>query len=176
MHHSYKFQPSTLPAKVEGQGAYAYRGEYNETSILSENTLTYNKDFDKRHHFDAMVGFTAQTWESNNMTTGGNGYLLDPLLWNNMGAIPDKENLSVGTSNTRKVRMSGLFPCQLQLSSEILSDFHGARRWLFQLRVRSQMGLLPFGSVQMECSQRTVYKIRFVDQRDGAPLECGTDG
>lgn len=53
MHHSYKFQPSTLPAKVEGQGAYAYRGEYNETSILSENTLTYNKDFDKRHHFDA---------------------------------------------------------------------------------------------------------------------------
>ena len=109
VHHSYKFQPSTLPAKVEGQGAYAYRGEYNETSILSENTLTYNKDFDKRHHFDAMVGFTAQTWESNNMTTGGNGYLLDPLLWNNMGAIPDKENLSVGTSNTRKVRMSGLF-------------------------------------------------------------------
>ena len=109
VHHSYKFQPSTLPAKVEGQGAYAYRGEYNETSILSENTLTYNKDFNKRHHFDAMVGFTAQTWESNNMTMGGNGYLLDPLLWNNMGAIPDKENLSVGTSNTRKVRMSGLF-------------------------------------------------------------------
>lgn len=150
MHHSYKFQPSTLPAKVEGQGAYAYRGEYNETSILSENTLTYNKDFNKRHHFDAMVGFTAQTWESNNMTMGGNGYLLDPLLWNNMGAIPDKENLSGRYVQYTEGTLVRTVPSQLQLPPEILSDFHGARRRLFQLRVRPQMGLLPLGSVQVE--------------------------
>ena len=123
-----------------------------------------------------MVGFTAQTWESNNMTTGGNGYLLDPLLWNNMGAIPDKENLSVGTSNTRKVRMSGLFRANYNYRQKYYLTFTARADGSSNFASDHKWGFFPSGSVQMECSQRTVYKIRFVDQRDGAPLECGTDG
>lgn len=104
--HDYRFEPSTLPAKTEEEGGLAYRGESRDESLLSETTASYNRTFNSLHHFDGILGFTAQTWVTNSMSLQGTGYLSDAILWNNMGAIPDKENLTVSSGNSSRTKMS----------------------------------------------------------------------
>jgi len=102
----YRHQPSTLPAKNEGEGAYNSRSELNSVTYFSENTVTYNKTIEEKHKFDVMVGYTARAFNSENMSISGNGYQVDGLIWNNMGAIEDKENLSVSSYKEKNTQMS----------------------------------------------------------------------
>ena len=39
--HTYRYYPSTLPAKVEGEGGEAYRAEYDDHNLLTDNTQSY---------------------------------------------------------------------------------------------------------------------------------------
>ena len=102
------FKPGTLPARKENEGADASREEYDSRNLLSETTASYAFDNKSGHKFDILAGFTAQDWMSHNLYVSGSGYTLDELTWNNMGAIPDKQNLSVSSNETKKVKMSVL--------------------------------------------------------------------
>ncbi len=39
---TFRYYPSTLPRKVEGEGGEAYRADWSEYTLSSENTLTFN--------------------------------------------------------------------------------------------------------------------------------------
>lgn len=106
--HTYQFQPSTLPAKVDGEGAFAYRSEGSQVSYNMESTLTATKDWGKKYHLDATVGLTYYNYGTNEFSLYGSGYLIDASLWNNMGAIPDKELYSGATSYLNKTTASAL--------------------------------------------------------------------
>lgn len=106
--HSNRYYPSTLPAKTEGEGGEAYRAEYNQTRLSTENTLTFDTDIKGGHHIDVMGGFTAYKERSNNFTLTGKGYMDDAVGWNNMNAVPDKNTYSATTSTQSKTKMSVL--------------------------------------------------------------------
>lgn len=106
--HTYRYYPSTLPRKTEGEGGQAYRAEYDEYSLSSENTLSYLLDTKSGHHIDVVGGFTAYKYKSNNFTLDGKGYMDDDVMWNNMNAVIDKETYTAGTSTSSKTKMSFL--------------------------------------------------------------------
>ena len=107
--HDYRFYPSTRPtAAAINQGAQAYRGEVDEVSLTNENTLTYRRTFRRLHSVNMMVGFTVNKYVNHNFGLTGTGYLSDDIKWNNMTAIPDKNNLSPSTSLNERTRNSVL--------------------------------------------------------------------
>lgn len=106
-HGSY-YEPGYLPAKKEGEGGYASRDEYDDTSFLNENTIYYERRPQSGHNFDVLAGYTAQVKYDNNLSITGRGYTLDELTWNNMAAVPDKQNTSISTNHTDWTKMSVL--------------------------------------------------------------------
>lgn len=104
--HAYRYYPSTLPAKVEGEGGEAYRAEYDDQNLLTENTLSYLKSFDSGHTIDGLLGFTGQRISSNDISLTGKGYMDDHVTWNNMNAVQDKETYSASSGTNKRTKMS----------------------------------------------------------------------
>ncbi|MGL4293343.1 MAG: SusC/RagA family TonB-linked outer membrane protein, partial [Bacteroidales bacterium] len=146
--NSYQYQPGTLPAKAADEGGYAYRAEYNEQSLLSENTVSYVNNFKSGHNLDALVGFTAQNWKTNNMTLSGRGYFLDDNMWNNMGAIPDKNNYSASTSRTEKLKMSFLARFNYNYNQRYYVTLTGRYDGASNFAANHKWGFFPSGALK----------------------------
>ena len=85
------------------------RDQYNlqnrfRTRLISDNTLSYNKDFEK-HEFDVLAGITIQQRKSEESQVTGNGYSND-LLKNLMGATAIAEYVETN-SELRKLGFFG---------------------------------------------------------------------
>ncbi|RPE08806.1 SusC/RagA family TonB-linked outer membrane protein [Chitinophaga lutea] len=104
-----QFTPSTMPSRVNANsGAYAYKSSYAENNLLNENTITYKRSWNKRHNFDAMYGFTVQRRKYDNLTASGSGYFVDDIETNDLGALPSKETVTLGSSLETLGRLSHL--------------------------------------------------------------------
>ncbi len=106
--HIFRYYPSTLPKKNEGEGGEAYRSEYEENSFSSENTISWKFESKSGHNLDLLGGFTAYVYNSNTLALSGSGYMDDEVQWNNMNAVLDKETYSASTSMTKKTKLSYL--------------------------------------------------------------------
>lgn len=104
--HDYRFWPSYLPRRVEGEGSDAYRYEGNAIKWTTENTVTYGKKFRGDHKFDALLGYSASSNEMNYFSLKAEGLLTDDLTWNNMAGITSKENYTASTSSEKVVKLS----------------------------------------------------------------------
>ncbi len=104
----FRYYPSTLPRKSEGEGGEAYRADWKEWTLSSENTLTWKLETKSGHNLDIMGGFTGYKYHSDNFTLEGKGFLDDNVKWNNMNAVPDKLTYTAGTSTSNKTKMSAL--------------------------------------------------------------------
>ena len=104
--HDYRFWPSYLPRRVEGEGSDAYRYEGNAVKWTTENTITYGKKFRGGHNFDALLGYSASSNVMNYFSLKAEGLLTDDLTWNNMAGITSKENYTASTSSEKVVKQS----------------------------------------------------------------------
>ncbi len=104
--HVFRFYPSTLPTRNEGDGGEVFRSEYETRTISTDNTITYKHDFSGGHHFDIMGGFLASHRLYNDIDYGAKGYLVDDLKWNNLSGLQDKETIAPHSWNTTLVKMS----------------------------------------------------------------------
>jgi len=106
--HVFKYSPSTLPARYDGQGGLVNRTEYNAIQLMSENTLTWTKKFGKGHNFEGMAGFSASSKDVDQMIIAADGILDDNLKWNNLNAVSTKEGYT-NNSNTEKIVRESLY-------------------------------------------------------------------
>lgn len=106
--NTYRYSPGNLPGNSQEVGGSATREEWHDMRLSNENTISYNYKSESGHAFDILAGFTVESYFGNNFYLFGRGYTLDELTWNNMGAIPDKQNISLSTSRTEKNNMSVL--------------------------------------------------------------------
>lgn len=138
--HSYLYYPGTLPAKTENEGGYAYRVEYDDNSMSSETTLSY--EFEKNgHKLTPLLGFSAYRFDSNNFSLSGSGYMDDAVMWNNMNAVLDKETYSAGSSYSKTTKMSGFARLDYNYGSKYYitltgrfdgaSNFAANNKWAF---------------------------------------------
>ena len=104
---AFYYSPASMPlAKVRNTGGTASRTTDDRTSLLSETTLTWKKNFKKSHNLEIMGGFTAGKKTTSYKYTKGVGYLDDNVGPLNMGAIMDKRNFTEKSSLSEITRMS----------------------------------------------------------------------
>ncbi|MGM9753821.1 MAG: SusC/RagA family TonB-linked outer membrane protein [Candidatus Cryptobacteroides sp.] len=104
--HDYSFWPSTLPKKVEGEGADAYRYEGDSETFSTENTLTWNAKFAAAHNLEVLAGFSASKDNRNYLSIKAEGLVDDSLKWNNLASVGSKENLTPYSYNEGQVKES----------------------------------------------------------------------
>ncbi len=137
-----QYTPSTMPTRViANSGGSAYKSSYAENNLLNENTITYKHTFNRHHIFDAMYGFTVQKRKYNNMTMSGQGYFIDDIENNDMGALPSKENVGLSSSLETQGRMShlarvnynyrGRYYLTATMRRDGASNFSADNKWAF---------------------------------------------
>lgn len=162
--HTFRFEPSTLPAKAPNEGALAYRGEYSEYNLMSQNTLNYTKNFDK-HHIDFTLGFIGQKVWSDNLTLQGDGYQSDAILWNNMNAIPDKENYTATSNNNNKTSMSFLARANYHFKNRYYITVTGRRDGASNFAANNKWAFFPSGALKWTVSEESFMKnIKWIDE------------
>lgn len=162
--HTFRFEPSTLPAKAANEGALAYRGEFTEHNLMSQNTLNYLKKFD-RHHIDFTLGFIGQKISSDNLTLQGDGYQSDAILWNNMNAIPDKENYTASSSNNNKTTMSYLARANYHFNNKYYITVTGRRDGASNFANNNKWAFFPSAALKWNISEENFIKeINWIDE------------
>lgn len=102
----FRYYQSTLPAKKGREGGDAYQESLPEYHHTFEASLNVNKDFKNGHHLDAVAGFTGFIIDYTRMSVSGKGYMVDSMLWNDLGAVQDKETYSIESYARYKVTES----------------------------------------------------------------------
>ncbi|MBL7734047.1 MAG: TonB-dependent receptor [Chitinophagaceae bacterium] len=92
-------------------------GQY--TSILNENTLTYDKSFNEKHHLTAVAGFTYQDFVSKTLGGSGSGFLSDVTETYGLGgaAVPGIPS----SSYSKSVLLSSLARVNYVFDNRILA-------------------------------------------------------
>lgn len=85
----------------------AYKSKANYYSLINENILTYDKQFNKNHSLNIMGGVTFQRYEYNDLTGSGTGFLRDVYETNNLGAASNPGTPASGYSDYRMVSFLG---------------------------------------------------------------------
>ena len=99
------YNPSTLPNREDGLGGYAYKQDYMEEKLSWDNTVNYSKTI-QNHSVSAMIGSAFYDYGEQALSVSGQGYLVDEAKWNNLGAVQDKNTLSVSSSEIKKRTLS----------------------------------------------------------------------
>ncbi|WP_256012207.1 SusC/RagA family TonB-linked outer membrane protein [Desertivirga xinjiangensis] len=155
---TFRYEPGTLPAKSVNEGGTAYRGEFNESNLMSQTTLAWLKDWNRTHHVDMTAGFIAQKRGSDNLTLQGEGYQSDDVTWNNMNAIPDKENYSASSSNTEKVAMSFLARANYNYKSKYYLTVTGRRDGASNFAANQKWAFFPSAALKWSISNENFMK------------------
>ena len=84
----YNYIPKTIYEGTLTNGQ-AGLGTLNSATWLNENTLTYSKEINKKHYFDALLGFTQQENKQEIVRTGSSNFVSDDLTYNSLqsGAV-----------------------------------------------------------------------------------------
>ena len=85
----------------------AYKSKANYYSLINENILTYDKQFNKNNSLNIMGGVTFQRYEYNDLTGSGTGFLRDVYETNNLGAASNPGTPASGYSDYRMVSFLG---------------------------------------------------------------------
>ena len=101
----FKYLPSTLSGRYEGQGGQAWRQEYRSMQLLTENTVTAKKKFGS-HYVDGMIGFSASRMTTDDMQVTADGIIDDNFLWHNLNAVSSKEGYNITSSSYDIIRES----------------------------------------------------------------------
>lgn len=144
----YRYYPSTLPKKTEGQGGDAYRESLNEIKLTTENTLTFDRTWSKTHHVDAVAGFTGYHYRVNSFSLSGSGYLNDSVLWNNMNAVVDKETYSASTNTTQINKLSGYARLNYNYKSRYYITMTGRADGSSNFAANKKWGFFPSGALK----------------------------
>src|SRR5690606_32213332 len=163
--HTCRYEPGTLPVKAENEGGLAYRGEFTENNLMSQTTLNYLKRWEDKHHLDFTLGFIGQKVWSDNLTLQGDGYQSDAILWNNMNAIPDKENYTATSNNNNKTSMSFLARANYHFKNRYYITVTGRRDGASNFAANNKWAFFPSGALKWTVSEESFMKnIKWIDE------------
>ena len=163
--HDYRFYPSTLPTKNEGDGAEAYRAESDTRQLSSDNTVTYKFNSCEGHSFDMMAGFLGSVKTSNLFSLNGKGFLVDDLTWNNMNGIKDKENYKADSYNTKIVKTSVISRINYNYKQRYYLTLTGRADGSSNFAVNHKWAFFPSAAIKWTISNEPWMKyVRAVDE------------
>ena len=163
--HGRYYEPGYLPAKKENEGGYAKRDEYDDTSFSSENTVYYELRPKSGHNFDVLGGYTAQIKYDNNLSITGRGYTLDELTWNNMAAVPDKQNTSISTNRTDWTKMSVFGRLNYNYKERYYVTFTARYDGASNFAANKKWGFFPSAALRWNiANEKFLQKAKWIDE------------
>ena len=163
--HGRYYEPGYLPAKKENEGGYASRDEYDDTSFSSENTVYYELRPKSGHNFDVLGGYTAQVKYDNNLSITGRGYTLDELTWNNMAAVPDKQNTSISTNHTDWTKMSVFGRLNYNYKERYYVTFTARYDGASNFAANKKWGFFPSAALRWNvANEKFLQKAKWIDE------------
>ena len=162
--HVFKFSPSTLPARYEGQGGLANRTEYNSDQLMTENTLNYKSRIGKNNNIDLMVGYSASRKKVNQVILAANGIFDDNLTWNNLNAISSKEGYTVNSTDEAIVRQSVYTRLNYNFGSRYYLTFTARGDGSSNFAANNKWGFFPSGAIKWNISNEKFMRgARWID-------------
>lgn len=150
---SYQYYPSTLPKKKEEEGGEAYRGNEELYRLNFEASATYDKTWNKTHHLDAVAVFTGYSYSQDIFSLRGTGYLIDSNLWNNMGAVQDK-NTYTGSSSAKRInKMSAVARVNYNYKKRYYLTVNGRYDGASNFAANNKWGFFPSMALKWNLSQ-----------------------
>ncbi|MBQ6688019.1 MAG: TonB-dependent receptor [Bacteroidales bacterium] len=139
--HRYHFWPSTMPLKVEGEGADAEKYEMERMKLASENTVTFLPPLPLKHKLDIMLGYSASSDATSNTKVKAEGLIMDKMKWDDLNAIQSKSNYTI-SSDKYSVRRQSVFArvnynflnryyLTMTARTDGSSNFAANRKWAF---------------------------------------------
>ncbi len=156
--HTFRYDPGSLPAKAESEGGTAYRAEFTQDNLMSQTTANYLKNWSDIHHMDVMVGFIGQRVTSDNLSLQGEGYQSDAIKWNNMNAIPDKENYVGSSGNNSKTSMSMMARANYNYKSKYYLTVTGRRDGASNFAANNKWAFFPSAALKWTVSNEKFLK------------------
>lgn len=163
--HDYQFKPSTLPKKKPGEGAEAYRAEYDTRTLSSENTVSYAYTAKSGHEFDVLAGFTGSKSRLNGMTLYGSGFLVDDNKWNNLNGIQDKENYTATSYTNLITKMSVLARINYNYKKRYYLTVTGRYDGSSNFAANNKWGFFPSAALKWNISNEHFLKrVKWIDE------------
>lgn len=98
-----------LPSDIfigQATGGAAYSSSLNNYSWLNENTLSYQKTFNKTHRLDALLGFSLQKFSVSDFDASAQSFFTDNLGYDNLST---GANILTPGSNTTENSLASFF-------------------------------------------------------------------
>lgn len=146
--HLYKYNPSTLPAKNEGDGGDLQRNEHDTRQFSSDNTITYKNKFEGGHNFDVMGGLSIYYNHQNDANIQAKGVLVDEIKWNDLSGISDKQNYNLSSDNQKVKRVSAFARANYNYRSRYYLTFTGRADGSSNFAANKKWGFFPSAAVK----------------------------
>lgn len=160
------FSPSTLPTRAsKSTGAYAYKRAYRANNILNENTVTYNTVWNRKHNFEGLYGFTLQKNWYSDLSASGDGYFIDDVNTNDLGAVPSKETLNATSSLENRSRVSHLGRINYNFNSKYYLTLTGRFDAGSNFAANHKWGFFPSAAFKWNVkSEKFLKNVRAIDE------------
>lgn len=153
-----RFVPGTMPTRMsKNTGAYANKQSYLNNNILNENTINYKNNWGK-HAFDAIYGITYQEYWNSSLTGSGDGYFIDAIEENDLGAIPSKENLNLGSSRESQKKISNLARVNYNFNGKYYVTLTGRADAASSFAANHKWGYFPSTAVKWNVHEENFMK------------------
>ena len=156
--HVFKYTPSTLPARYDGQGGLANRTEYSAIQLMSENTVTWNKKFAKSHTLEAMAGFSVSRKTVDQVIVAADGILDDSLKWNNLNAVSTKEGYTINSTRDEVTRESAYTRINYNYKSRYYFTFTARADGSSNFAANNKWGFFPSAALKWIISNEPFMK------------------
>ncbi|MBP3481806.1 MAG: TonB-dependent receptor [Alistipes sp.] len=162
---SFYYSPSYMPvAAADVSGGTARRAQYLRQSLLSETTLTYKKLFKRKHNFEAMAGYTAESVRTDYQSLQGSGYMNDAVTWHSMGSLYDTRTLLPYTYTNEMLRMAVLTRVNYSYDKRYYFTFTGRIDGSSVFSVGNKWGFFPAGAFRWTISnERFMRGVKWID-------------
>lgn len=162
--HVYRYSPSTLPARYDGQGGLANRTEYDSVQLMTENTITWNTKFGRGHSFSAMAGFSATKKTINSLSIAADGIVDDNLKWNNLNAVGSKEGYTNTSYRHQIVRQSVLTRLNYNFGERYYLTFTARADGSSNFADNKKWGFFPSGAFKWNLKNESWMRpVRWID-------------
>lgn len=159
--HRYHFWPSTMPLKVEGEGADAEKYELERMKLATENTVTFLPTLSLKHKLDVMLGYSASSDKSANTKVKAEGLIMDKMKWDDLSAIQSKSNYTISSDSYKVTRQSVFARANYSFMSKYYLTVTARADGSSNFAANKKWGFFPSMALKYNLKNEALFKRQF---------------
>lgn len=152
----------------------AYVGSKFVTNWLNENTLSYSRNFDGKHSFNAVAGVTQQGYSSETAVAGSQAFITDLLTYNDLGS--GSIYTQPGSAAAKWTLMSYLARINYSFNQKYFLTISGRADGSSRFGKDNKWGYFPSAAVAWNVSRESFFPLTPVISNLKVRLSAGITG